>query len=113
MPEILLSRRCFRNVVNLPIVAIGGAGKPEHFKEILNISGVAAAAANVLNHFEHSIALIKHAVTVGGTLSGQTIRLQPGLTYADFETDNAGRLERLHHSILTERMMKTIEGSSL
>jgi|WetSurMetagenome_2_1015567.scaffolds.fasta_scaffold231921_2 imidazole glycerol-phosphate synthase subunit HisF len=48
------------NVVNIPVIACGGAGEWEHFAEALDGSGVdAVAAANIFQHVDQSVYLAK------------------------------------------------------
>ena len=38
-------------IINVPIVASGGAGKPEHFKELFSNTNIEAVAAASIFHF--------------------------------------------------------------
>jgi cyclase len=57
----LVNRVCA--AVRIPVIALGGAGTPDHFAELLTQTGAsAAAAANMLHYTEHSVAAIKSAL---------------------------------------------------
>jgi len=43
------------SIVNLPIIALGGAGAPDHFSELFNNTVVSAAAAANIFHFKELI----------------------------------------------------------
>ena len=48
--------RSVTNTVNLPVIAMGGAGKWQHMKQILDDSNISAvAAANIFQHKENSV----------------------------------------------------------
>lgn len=77
--------------VAVPLIAMGGAGHPAHFSEVLAIPGVtAAAAANFFQFTEHSVLITK------GFLKRQGIPLRDD-TYADYSGcsfDTDGRLAK-------------------
>jgi cyclase len=47
------------NSVNIPVIALGGAGKWEHFEEVLKTGVSAVAAANIFQHSENSVYNLK------------------------------------------------------
>ena len=52
--------RAISDAVNIPVIASGGAGRPEHFTQALTDGGAAAALAASLFHFrELSIMQVK------------------------------------------------------
>lgn len=94
-----------RDAVDLPMIAMGGAGSPEHFTEMLRIPGVATAAANVLNHFEHSITLIKKAIAA----DLEAIRHSKTIIYEGFELEPSARPKKLPFTDLRRRLMTPID----
>lgn len=53
--------------VNVPIVASGGAGRPEHFLEVFTLGNAdAALAASVFHYSKYPIQVIKHFLHEGG-----------------------------------------------
>jgi cyclase len=90
--------------VNVPLIALGGAGAPLHFEEILNEPNVAAAAGNYFQHFEHSIAVLKHHL---GT-KGFPIRQKSGLEYMNVSHTLDGRLKRTPEQLLLTQMYEPL-----
>lgn len=93
-----------REAVELPIIAMGGAGTPAHFVEAYKIPGIATAAANVLNHFEHSITLIKKAI--GADI--EAIRHSKTIPYQGFDLELSARPKKLPFTDLRRRLMTPI-----
>jgi cyclase len=59
--------RAVASAVGIPVIASGGAGRPEHFVAALDEGGAAAALAASLFHFRQlSIADVKRAVAAAG-----------------------------------------------
>ena len=59
--------RAVAEAVTIPVIASGGAGKPEHFHDVLTEGGASAALAASLFHYrELSIAQIKHYLAGAG-----------------------------------------------
>jgi cyclase len=59
--------RAISDAVMIPVIASGGAGRPEHFQAALTDGGAAAALAASLFHFrELSIMAIKHDLRAAG-----------------------------------------------
>ncbi|HEY4990308.1 MAG TPA: HisA/HisF-related TIM barrel protein, partial [Opitutaceae bacterium] len=48
--DIELTRRV-SEAVSVPVIASGGAGRPQHFAEVLGVGGASAALAASLFHF--------------------------------------------------------------
>lgn len=56
-----------RSVTDIPVVASSGAGKPEHFAEVFELTGVEAAlGAGIFHRKEVSIAEVKEATMKAG-----------------------------------------------
>jgi cyclase len=83
--------------VNIPVIALGGAGKMEHFVEGIEAGVSAVAAANIFQHTEHSTILAKAHLLKGGV----DVRLDSLATYEDRRFDENGRLIMLS----AERLM--------
>jgi cyclase len=59
--------RAVTRIVNVPVIASGGAGKPEHFAEVvLEADADAALAASVFHFGEFSVAEVKAAMAAAG-----------------------------------------------
>ena len=59
--------RLIANAVGVPVVASGGAGKPEHFPEVFRETGCdAAIVAGMIHSGEYTIAQIKAAMIAAG-----------------------------------------------
>jgi len=59
--------RAISDAVNIPVIASGGAGRPEHFRAALTDGGAAAALAASLFHFKQlSIMDLKHQLADEG-----------------------------------------------
>jgi cyclase len=66
--------RAISDAVNIPVIASGGAGRPEHFAEVLTDGGAAAALAASLFHFQQlSIMEVKESLLA----SGVAVRIPP------------------------------------
>lgn len=64
--EIILTRRV-ADAVNIPIVASGGAGSPEHLRVVLTDGGADAALAASIFHFDrYPIPVVKAALAAAG-----------------------------------------------
>lgn len=74
--------------LSIPIIAMGGAGKIQHFMDVLDFPYVAAAASNIFHHSEHSLALIKKAVRERGAMP----RPNNTLAYANNAQRDDGRV---------------------
>ncbi len=69
--------RHVRDHVSVPLIAVGGAGCPRDFLEVLEVPATAAAAGNYFHYFEHSIALAKKAMSGDGA----DVRMSHALGY--------------------------------
>ncbi len=59
--------RCVSDAVGVPVIASGGAGRPEHFAEALEKGGASAALAASLFHFGTlTVPRLKHYLTMHG-----------------------------------------------
>src|SRR3989344_5985578 len=56
------------SVVSLPVIALGGAGQPEHFFQVLQAGASAAAAGNFFHFTEHSPITLKSYLRTKGVL---------------------------------------------
>ena len=84
------------NAVEIPVIAIGGVGKMEHFAQGITAGASAVAAANIFQHFEHSTILAKaHLLN-----DGVDVRMDSHATYKDREFDQNGRLIMLNNERL-------------
>lgn len=77
--------------VNIPLIVCGGAGHPEHLREVLSIDGVSGAAAGNFFHFsEHSVITVKSYLHQQGI----RVRLDTHATYQGRTSLTDGRLAR-------------------
>lgn len=77
--------------VNIPVIACGGAGHPEHFVKVLKeTSASAVAAGNYWQFTEHSPIITKSYLKQGGI----DVRLDTYVTYQDFNFDQDGRASK-------------------
>ncbi|MHB0877625.1 MAG: imidazole glycerol phosphate synthase subunit HisF [Anaerolineae bacterium] len=59
--------RAIADAVSIPVIASGGAGRPEHFLEVLTVGGASAAlAASVFHYREIGIMDLKHYLAENG-----------------------------------------------
>jgi cyclase len=85
--------------VTVPVVACGGVGEPSHMRAALDIDGVqSVAVGNILNFSEHSITVLKAALSQAGV----TLRHDTHADYRDHRISAAGRLEKLTDRALRE-----------
>lgn len=74
--------------VDIPVIAVGGCGRPEHLFEALQKEYVsAAAAANFWHYTEHAVATAKSAVIARGV----DVRNDALADYRWMDTDHDGR----------------------
>lgn len=86
--DLTLVRRLV-DAVGLPVIALGGVGKMEHFIEGVREGGASAvAAANIFTHTEHSTIIAKAILKKAGV----DIRLATAADYKDFAFDAQGRI---------------------
>jgi cyclase len=75
--------------LTIPVIALGGAGRPAHFQDLLRRTQVrAACAANFFHYSEHSVIRLKSEL-VGSDLN---VRLETSATYREASSDAEGRL---------------------
>ena len=91
--------------VDLPIIALGGAGSPIHFLELLNkVEGVSGiAAGNFFHFFEHSVTITKAILKAA---IGEKVRVDSYADYAEHKTDQLGRLCRFPEELLLDRFFE-------
>jgi len=92
--------RAVSQAVGVPVIASGGAGRPEHFDEGLRTGLASAAAAGNYFHFaEHSV-----MVTKASLLSrGSAVRISRGRPYVAAPVDGQGRVGRVADFTFDER----------
>lgn len=91
--------------VNIPVIALGGAGHPAHFAAVLRRDNVSAAAAANLFHFtEHSVALVKSCLRNQGI----DIRLDAPADYRDSPLVELGRLAKRSDAYLDELIFEYV-----
>jgi cyclase len=76
--------------VRVPVIACGGAGKPEHMRAAMETGVAAVAAANFFNYQEHSVILAKRALV----RAGADVRLDSYATYEHHALRDDGRLAK-------------------
>ncbi|MEX2643859.1 MAG: imidazole glycerol phosphate synthase cyclase subunit [Acetobacterales bacterium] len=100
----LIGRVC--GAISVPLIAVGGAGHPDHVRAVLaDTPAAAAGVGNMLNHGEHSVAVLKAWLRRAGV----PVRIDTAFTYAEFDHDEAGRIARLPDAVLAERFYQEIE----
>ena len=82
--------------VNIPVIACGGAGGPEHMQAVMRYDVSGIAAGNFFHFTEHSVIVVKQALTS----AGQAVRLDSYATYQDFGIDTAGRATKQDDEVL-------------
>lgn len=93
------------DAVSVPVICCGGAGRPDHFREVLELTACSAAAAANFFHFsEHSVTMTK--AVVGRSMP---IRLETSATYAHNTLDPSGRLLKRNERELEDLLYKRIE----
>lgn len=91
--------------VSVPVIICGGAGKPNHFYEVLSETNVAAAAAGNYFHFsEHSVITTKAFLRK----LGLDIRLETFASYKNNRINQDNRLEKLDDEYLEHLLYKKI-----
>jgi cyclase len=84
--------------VTIPIIVCGGAGIPDHFKDVLEktkVSGI--AAANLFHYFEHSVTIIKAICS-----HKNMVRHESYSGYSDAKIDEMGRLLKKNETFLED-----------
>jgi cyclase len=83
--------KCITEEVNIPIIAAGGAGHPDHCFELLNNTEVCAVAVgNMFNFTEHSVIAMKRYIKS----KGQSVRINTYADYGEHKFDSFGRIAR-------------------
>jgi cyclase len=85
--------------VNIPVIALGGAGCPQHFAAAFATGASALAAANLWHHSEHSVVTVKHFLQRGGEVP---VRIDTACNYAGFAEDSRGRIAMTDEAALEE-----------
>lgn len=91
--------------VSIPVIACGGVGTAEHFREALRAGITSVAAANYFNWCEHSVALAKRF------LSQQDVDVRHDTLreYDSIETSPRGRLAGANEALLEQLRFTYIE----
>lgn len=90
--------------VTIPVIALGGAGNPEHFVQLLQHSTVSgAAAANFFHFLEHSVTVTKSYIEKA--LPGQ-IRLDSHFDYRESEHIIDNRISKKEDKVLAEMLFE-------
>jgi len=76
------------DVVSLPIITLGGYGRPSHALDLFRLDGVACAIGNALHFNEHSISVIKGYLTQKNI----NVRNEAYAEYAKSEITDFGRV---------------------
>jgi imidazole glycerol-phosphate synthase subunit HisF len=93
-------------ISNIPIIALGGAGSPNHFVELFDNTNISAAyAGNYLNFTEHSVITIK-SVLLRNRIK---IRLETNANYNDFNITDNNRIDKKSDDILEKLLYTKIE----
>jgi cyclase len=82
--------------VGIPVIACGGAGLPAHLQQAIDHGAAAVAAANLLHFTEHSVILVKRALTSAGV----PVRLDSYANYRGVNVDASGRVSRIDDAVL-------------
>lgn len=91
--------------VEIPVIALGGAGRPENLAEVLTNTGVSAvAAANFLHYIEHAIAVVKSRMRS----QGLDIRLDSEADYQHIAFDGNSRIGRRPDQELIDEIFEFI-----
>ena len=90
--------------VAIPVIALGGAGEPGDFVQLLQNSAVSgAAAANFFHFFEHSVTVTKSVIDKA--LPGE-IRLDSHFDYRDAEYTLDNRVAKKEDDVLAEMLFE-------
>ena len=90
-------------LVNIPVVASGGYGIPDHIKSILDTGVSAVAIGNQLQYMEHSVSVIKAAV------NDESLR-PISIQYSQENIQKDGRLGKINDDLLDEMRFHRREG---
>ena len=93
-------------IVAIPVIALGGAGSPQHFKDLFSDADVAAAyAGNFFNFSEHSVITLKKKLKD----CGFNIRLETAADYSSFIVDKNNRINKKSDDELEHLLFTKIE----
>ena len=93
------------NAVHLPVIAMGGAGKPAHVSEVLGRENISAAAIGNMLHFtEHSATTLKQWLAE----AGMDVRREAAASYDHINIDGLGRLGKLPDEQLAQAVFEYI-----
>lgn len=94
----------FASSLSIPVIALGGVGRPEHFLPLLKESEVSGlAAANFFHFFEHSVTITKSYLEKH--FSNQ-IRLDSHFNYKEYGYDNDQRLLKKSDKELSDMLFE-------
>lgn len=89
----------FTKSVKIPVIALGGAGHPDHFNQILTAGGASTAAAGDFFHFtEHSPILVKSYLISRGV----DVRIDTYAKYPSAGFDEWGKIIKRPDSYLED-----------
>jgi imidazole glycerol-phosphate synthase subunit HisF len=93
------------SAVNLPVIAMGGAGHPDHVREVLSRSNVSAVGiGNMLHYTEHSVAVIKQYLSSAGI----DVRQDAVARYEHFTTGPDGRINKQSDASLAHAVFEHV-----
>lgn len=92
--------------VGVPAIALGGAGHPAHFRDVLRLDEVSAAGAgNLFHHTEHAIGVVKAYLEQQGI----DVRRESWADYGLFGFDPCdGRLLKRDEALLNDEIFEFI-----
>lgn len=91
--------------VSIPVIALGGAGAPDHFAALFGqTTASAAAAGNMLHYTEHSVAIVKSALRQ----QDMDIRLDSEADYRHITILPDGRVNRRPENELAAEIFEYI-----
>lgn len=90
--------RAVAGAVDLPVIAAGGCGVPQHAAEVLGVGADAAAVGNMLHFTEHSVATLKAQIK-----DRVLVRQDTHATYEQASFDAEGR-QRKQDDATLERL---------
>ena len=103
--EVELYKTVSKNT-RVPIIAMGGAGGPQHFKDVLSETDVAAVyAGHFFNFSEHSVITLKRDLQD----SGFDIRLETASDYSSFGVNENNRINKKSDEMLEHLLFTKIE----
>jgi imidazole glycerol-phosphate synthase subunit HisF len=86
------------SAVQIPVIACGGAGHPEHFRAAMRRGASAVAAANFFHYTEHSVTIVKRYLTQ----QQEAVRLDSYADYSHHTVGPSGRLGKQSDDALDE-----------